>query len=78
MTVDEGFSLVDMALQFRSLRGENLKFFTSPHKGSDTINGESVVVSDKEKALAMYEAMSSDKMAEWAAANASPPPKQGS
>jgi LCP family protein required for cell wall assembly len=78
VTVDEGFSLVDMALQFRSLRGESLQFFTSPHKGSDTINGESVVVSDKEKALAMYQAMAADKMEEWAAANASPAPKQGS
>ncbi|BCB80681.1 transcriptional regulator [Phytohabitans flavus] len=78
VTVDQDFSLVDMALQFRSLRGENLQFFTSPHKGSETINGESVVVSDREKALALYEAMSADKMAEWAAANVSPPPKQGS
>jgi LCP family protein required for cell wall assembly len=78
VTVDEGFSLVDMAVQFRSLRGENLQFFTSPHKGSETVNGESVVVSDKEKALAMYEAIASDKMEEWAAANASPAPKQGS
>jgi hypothetical protein len=36
------------------------------------------VISDKEKALAMYEAMANDKMAEWATANASPAPKQGS
>ncbi|SNT46205.1 cell envelope-related function transcriptional attenuator common domain-containing protein [Asanoa hainanensis] len=69
VTVDESFSLVDMALQFRNLRGDNLKFLTSPYSGSQTIGGESVVVSDKNKALAMYKAMSDDKMAEWATAN---------
>ncbi|KUJ46890.1 MULTISPECIES: LCP family protein [Micromonospora] len=69
VTVDHGFSLTDMAVQFRNLRGENLTFVTSPHLGSETINGESVVVSDREKALAMYRAMSADTMAEWMSAN---------
>ncbi|TCB92716.1 LytR family transcriptional regulator [Micromonospora zingiberis] len=69
VTVDHGFSLTDMAVQFRNLRGENLTFVTSPHLGSETINGESVVVSDREKALAMYRAMSADTMAEWVQAN---------
>ncbi|SCL61023.1 transcriptional attenuator, LytR family [Micromonospora citrea] len=69
VTVDQGFSLVDMAVQFRNLRGENLTFVTSPHVGSQTINGESVVVSDKEKALAMYKAMSADTMTAWVEAN---------
>ncbi|MEU8295747.1 LCP family protein [Micromonospora sp. NPDC048909] len=68
-TVDQGFSLMDMAVQFRNLRGENLTFVTSPNSGSDTINGESVVVSDREKALAMYRAMSADTMADWVKAN---------
>ncbi|MCZ7377777.1 LCP family protein [Micromonospora sp. WMMC250] len=72
VTVDQGFSVTDMALQFRNLRGENLTFVTSPNSGSDTINGESVVVSDREKALAMYRAMSADTMADWVKAN---PPK---
>jgi LCP family protein required for cell wall assembly len=67
VTVDEGFSVVDMALQFRGLRGENLEFLTSPHNGSETINGESVVVSDRENALAMYRAITADEMAAWVA-----------
>ncbi|MGC4806541.1 LCP family protein [Micromonospora sp. DT233] len=74
VTVDQGFSLVDMAVQFRSLRGENLIFVTSPNSGSQTINGESVVVSDREKALGMYKAMSADTMADWMKAN---PPAAG-
>ncbi|OZV77916.1 transcriptional regulator [Micromonospora echinospora] len=69
VTVDEGFSLADMAVQFRKLRGENLTFVTSPHLGSETIDGESVVVSDREKALAMYRAMAGDRMTEWVKAN---------
>ncbi|WP_203937819.1 LCP family protein [Spirilliplanes yamanashiensis] len=69
VTVDEGFSIVDMALQFRNLRGENLHFLTNPNVGSETIGGESVVVSDREKAIAMYKAMTEDKMKEWVAAN---------
>ncbi|MFC8618227.1 LCP family protein [Micromonospora purpureochromogenes] len=75
VTVDNGFSLVDMGVQFRSLRGENLTFITSPNTGSDTINGESVVVSDRTKALAMYKAMSADTMAAWVAANQNPDTK---
>lgn len=74
VTVDEGFSLVDMALEFRKLRGENLHFLTSPHNGSDTINGESVVVSDREKALTMYQAMADDQMTAWVQANVTPSP----
>jgi anionic cell wall polymer biosynthesis LytR-Cps2A-Psr (LCP) family protein len=72
VTVDQGFSLVDMAVQFRSLRGENLRFVTSPHLGSQTIDGESVVASDRQKALAMYQAISADKMADWVGANLKP------
>ena len=33
VTVDQDFSLTDMALQFRNLRGENLTFLTSPQLG---------------------------------------------
>jgi LCP family protein required for cell wall assembly len=69
VTVDGDFSLTDMAVQFRNLRGDNLTFITSPNKGSETINGESVVVSDRPKALAMYEAMAADRMSDWMAAN---------
>ncbi|WFE37514.1 LCP family protein [Micromonospora sp. WMMD998] len=69
VTVDQGFSLTDMAVQFRSLRGENLTFVTSPNLGGQTIDGQSVVVSDREKALAMYQAIAGDRMADWVGAN---------
>jgi LCP family protein required for cell wall assembly len=69
ITADQDFSLTDMAVQFRNLRGDNLTFITSPNKGSATIAGQSVVVSDREKALAMYKAISADKMGDWMSAN---------
>jgi LCP family protein required for cell wall assembly len=75
ITVDQNFSLVDMALEFRNLRGDSLTFLTSPYSGTDTINGESVVLSDREKAVALYDAMAQDKMEEWSAAHPKPSPK---
>jgi LCP family protein required for cell wall assembly len=69
VTVDKDFSLTDIAVQFRNLRGTNLTFLTSPNKGSQTISGQSVVVADREKALALYKAIAADKMTEWLTAN---------
>ncbi|WP_144123283.1 LCP family protein [Catellatospora sichuanensis] len=74
VTVDQEFKLIDMAIQFRGIRSEDLIFLTSPHKGSQMVGGESVVVSDKEKAIALYEAVGRDAMKQWYEANVSPPP----
>src|SRR4051794_13370036 len=68
VTVDQNFSLSDMA-QFRDIRGSNLTFITSPNKGSNNISGQSVVVSDRDKAIALYKAVADDKMSAWMAAN---------
>jgi LCP family protein required for cell wall assembly len=73
MTVDKDFSLADMALQFRSLRSDDLTFMVSPNDGSKKINGEDVVVPDKEKATALYDAVRNDKMNDWMAANGPKP-----
>jgi LCP family protein required for cell wall assembly len=69
VTVDNDFSLTDSAMEFRSLRGDNLTFITSPNKGSETIAGQSVVVSDREKALSLYKAVRGDTMKDWMATN---------
>ncbi|MCO8275332.1 LCP family protein [Actinoplanes sp. TRM 88003] len=69
VTVDNDFSLTDMAKEMRGVRGSNLTFITSPNKGSDTIDGQSVVVSDKEKALALFKAVAADDMDTWMADN---------
>lgn len=69
LTVDNAFSLKDMALEFRSLRPGDISFLTSPHLGSQYVDGQSVVVSDKEKAIALWGAVEKDTVGDWLAAN---------
>jgi hypothetical protein len=69
MTVDQDFSLRDMAWQFRGLRANNLTFVTTPNKGAQTINGSSVVPIDKTKASELFQAVTDDKVADWVAGN---------
>ncbi len=69
VTVDKEFSLMDMAIQFRSLRSKDLTFMTSPHQGTGMRDGQSVIVSDKEKASSLYEAVNNDEVADWVKKN---------
>jgi LCP family protein required for cell wall assembly len=69
VTVDKDFALTDMVLQFRSMSSDKLTFLTSPNQGSADRNGESVVLSDKTRALALYDAMGKDTIAAYLAAN---------
>jgi len=75
VTVDKDFAMTDMVLQFRSMSSDKLTFLTSPNLGSGMRNGESVVLSDKTKALALYDAMAKDTMEAYVTANASSSPK---
>lgn len=74
MTVDKKFSLVDMALQFKNVRSEDLTFLVSPNVGSRDVNGESVVMPDPTAAKALYTAVRDDKVTDWLAQGASPAP----
>ena len=76
MTVDRDFSLIDLGWQFRGLRSENMVFLTSPTAGTDMIGDQSVVLSDREKASAMYDAVANDTLANWLGAN-NPAPTPG-
>jgi LCP family protein required for cell wall assembly len=69
LTVDDGFSLRDMAWQFRNLRPDDLAFLTTPNLGSQNINGNSVVAIDKPYAAALFEAVTQDKLAAYIAAH---------
>src|SRR6266508_4116062 len=73
IVVDKDFSLADMALQFRNIKGENMTFMVSPHNGSQIVNGEDVVVSDKAKASSLYDAVSKDTVETWIAEHAPSP-----
>jgi LCP family protein required for cell wall assembly len=69
VTVDNDFSLTDMAVQFRNLRSNDITFLTSPNLGSETIAGQSVVTQDHAKEQALFQAIAADKMTGWMAAN---------
>jgi LCP family protein required for cell wall assembly len=65
LTVDKDFSLADMAIQFHGLRSQDLTFLVSPNKGSQNVNGESVVVPDKAKATELFDGVKNDKVADY-------------
>lgn len=69
LTMDNGANLGDMVLQFRSLRPNDLTFITTPNLGSENVNGQSVVLADKVKASALFDAVKHDTLATWVAQN---------
>jgi len=60
LTVDQDFDLVDTAVELRGLRSKDLTFMGSPNAGTATRDGQSVVLSDKTKAKALYQAVADD------------------
>jgi LCP family protein required for cell wall assembly len=77
MTVDNDFSLASTAYTFRDIRSSDLTFMVSPNIGAQPVNGESVVVSDKEKASALYESVANDTVMDWLAKNGASAAKPG-
>jgi len=67
--VDKDFHLVDEAIQFRNLRSKNVTFMSNPSTGTGTMDGQSVVLSDKQKASSLYEAVSNDTVSDWVKKN---------
>ena len=60
VSVDKDLNLLSTATQLRHLRSGNLNFYTSPSKGTGTIGNQSVVLPDKTKAKALFEAVRKD------------------
>ncbi|MFI5896244.1 LCP family protein [Actinoplanes sp. NPDC051513] len=60
VSVDKDLNLLSMATQLRHLRSGNLHFYTSPSKGTGTIGNQSVVLPDKTKAKALFDAVRKD------------------
>jgi hypothetical protein len=53
-----------MATDLRGLRGNNLRFITSPTKGTGRVGSESVVFANTDKARSFYDAVRRDAVAE--------------
>ncbi|MEU4776906.1 LCP family protein [Micromonospora sp. NPDC023633] len=64
VSVDENMSLLGMATDLRGLRGNNLRFITSPTKGTGRVGSESVVFANTDKAKSFYDAVRRDAVAE--------------
>ncbi|MCC3765964.1 LCP family protein [Glycomyces sp. TRM65418] len=76
--VDTTFNVTSTAISLMDLRSDDLEFMTTPHLGTDTLGGESVVVysydlenpgNDNPEAVSLWEAIRDDTVAEWVAAN---------
>ncbi|MGC5050451.1 LCP family protein [Micromonospora sp. DT48] len=64
VSVDRSMSLVDMAMELRGLRGNDLTFMTNPTKGTGRVGSESVVFADPDKTAPFYDAIRRDAVDE--------------
>ncbi|MER7416508.1 LCP family protein [Micromonospora peucetia] len=64
VSVDKNMSLLSMATDLRGLRGDNLRFITSPTKGTGRVGSESVVFANTDKARSFYDAVRRDAVTE--------------
>ncbi|MGC9671193.1 LCP family protein [Planosporangium sp. 12N6] len=69
LTVDKGFSLAGTAVQLRKIRSSDLTFLVSPNLGPRMVGDESVLAPDDAAARTLYDAVASDRVAEWIAHN---------
>jgi LCP family protein required for cell wall assembly len=69
VTVDQSFNLVNVALQLRSLRSNDVSTLASPSAGTGTEGDQSVVFANSTKAKALYQAVTADTVAQYLAAN---------
>ncbi len=76
--VDKQLSIGKTAVAFRDLRTSDISFITTPNLGTGREGAASVVHLDKPKALALFDAMSKDTMAEWLKTNPGNNVTQGS
>ena len=64
VTVDRTMSIVDMAMNLRNLRSNNITFLTSPVSSTGPVGSQSVVFADFTKASQLYDAVRRDSVAE--------------
>ena len=67
ITVDRGLSIPDLAVEFHGIRAGDLTFLTSPYAGFDTIDDQSVVIPDSDRAAALYQAVAHDRLGPYLA-----------
>jgi LCP family protein required for cell wall assembly len=68
VAVDNTLSIFDTAMELRNLRSGDLKFFTSPSKGTGMVGDQSVVFPDTAKATTFFDAIRRDAVPDILAA----------
>lgn len=74
VTVDENLDLVNVGLELRNLRSDDLTFLSSPSAGTGTRRGQSVVLPNTAKAETLYAAVANDTVQEYLRESRSPRP----
>jgi LCP family protein required for cell wall assembly len=69
VTVDTTLSPLNLAWAMRAVGSSDVTFATSPSGGTPTIDGQSVVMPDPAKAQELWQAVASDTVSQWLAAN---------
>jgi anionic cell wall polymer biosynthesis LytR-Cps2A-Psr (LCP) family protein len=67
ITVDQDFSLIDMAWQFHGLTAKDMTFMTLPNDGTGMEGDQSVVLGDQAKDKSLFTAINNDTVAQWLA-----------
>jgi LCP family protein required for cell wall assembly len=67
ITVDQDFSLIDMAWQFHGLTAKDMTFMTLPNDGTGMEGDQSVVLGDQAKDKSLFAAINNDTVAQWLA-----------
>jgi LCP family protein required for cell wall assembly len=65
VSVDADFSAPDLAWQLHSLRSKDITFMTLPNLGPGWEGDQSVVLSDHNRALSLFDAVNHDTVAAW-------------
>jgi LCP family protein required for cell wall assembly len=77
LTVDEGFDLVDVALQLHNLRGPDVTYLTSPVAGTDWEGDEAVVLPDEDRSAQLYAAVRQDAVGAYLGGGSGQPDPAG-
>ena len=65
ITTDKQFDLISTAMDLRGIKSGQIKFMTSPSKGTGMVGDQSVVFADTTAAKSLFTALKEDRAANW-------------
>jgi len=67
ITTDKKFDLISTAMDLRGIKSSQIRFMTSPSKGTGMVGDQSVVFADSNAAASLFDALKKDQAAAWKA-----------